>query len=140
MVLRRASWTWIQGVMASIRREIGLCGNLGNFLARRARVRDDPGRSLQIELEPEKFLMAYFPGQSVYEQTSGVLRHTESVRGDKVQEQDWREALEQNSGRTTRSPTRRLTSRYHSVPGGHSVTMTKSRRSGLSQTPEAMTQ
>ena len=28
-------------------------------------------------------------GQSVYEQTSGVLRHTESVRGDKVQEQDW---------------------------------------------------
>ena len=27
-------------------------------------------------------------GQSVYEQTSGVLRHTESVRGDKVLEQD----------------------------------------------------
>ena len=28
--------------------------NLGNFLARRARVRDDPGRSPQIELEPER--------------------------------------------------------------------------------------
>ena len=28
-------------------------------------------------------------GQSVYEQTSGVLWHTGSVRGDKVQEQDW---------------------------------------------------
>ena len=27
-------------------------------------------------------------GQSVYEQSSGVLLHTESVRGDKVQEQD----------------------------------------------------
>ena len=36
-------------------------------------------------------------GQSVHEQTSGVLRHTQSVRDDKVQEQDWREALEQNS-------------------------------------------
>ena len=28
-------------------------------------------------------------GQSVYEQTSGFLRHTESVRGVKIQEQDW---------------------------------------------------
>ena len=28
-------------------------------------------------------------GQSVYEQTSGVLRHTVSVRGCKIQEQDW---------------------------------------------------
>ena len=45
--------TWIQGVMASIRREIGPCGNFGNFLARRARVRDDSGRSLQIELDLE---------------------------------------------------------------------------------------
>ena len=28
-------------------------------------------------------------GQSVYEQSSGVLRHTESVRVDKFQGQDW---------------------------------------------------
>ena len=62
---------------------------LKNFLARRARVRDDPGRSPQIELEPERSFDGPLSGQSVYEQTSGVLRHTESVRGDKVQEQDW---------------------------------------------------
>ena len=30
--------------------------------------------------------------QSVCEQTSGVSRHAESVRDDKVQEQDWRQA------------------------------------------------
>ena len=51
---KKSIMTWIQGVMASIRREIGPCGNLENFLARRARVRDDPGRSPQIELEPER--------------------------------------------------------------------------------------
>ena len=69
---------------------------LENFLTsvevdkfRRARVRDDPGRSPQIELEPERSFDGPLSGQSVYEQTSGVLRHTESVRGDKVQEQDW---------------------------------------------------
>ena len=90
--------TWIQGVMASIRREIGPCGNLENFLARRARVRDDPRQVAADRARAgEKFLMAHFSGQSVYEQTGGVLRHTESVRGDKVQEQDWREALEKNS-------------------------------------------
>ena len=33
--------------------------------------------------------------QSVYEHTSGVSWFTESVRDDKVQEQDWRQALEQ---------------------------------------------
>ena len=70
---------------------------LKNFLARRARVRDDPGRSPQIELEPERSFDGPPSGQSVYEQTSGVLRHTESVRGDKVQEQDLRQALEQKS-------------------------------------------
>ena len=61
---------------------------LKNFLVRRARVRDDPGRSPQIELEPERSFVRPLSGQSVYEQTSGVLRHTESVRGHKVQEQD----------------------------------------------------
>ena len=71
-------------------RNLGLAGNLGNFLARRARVWDDSGRSPQIELEPERsFWMVPLSGQSVYEQTSGVLRHTESVRGVKIQEQDW---------------------------------------------------
>ena len=86
---KKSIMTWIQGVMASIRREIGPCGNLENFLARRARVQDDPGRSPQIELEPGEVFDGPLSGQSVYEQTSGVLRHTESVRGDKVQEQDW---------------------------------------------------
>ena len=52
-------------------------------------MRDDSGRSPQIELEPERSFDGPLSGQSVYEQTSGVLRHTESVRGDKVQEQDW---------------------------------------------------
>ena len=59
------------------------------FLVRRARVRDDPGRSPQIELEPERSFGGPLSGQSVYEQTSGVLRHTKRVRDDKVQEQDW---------------------------------------------------
>ena len=62
------------------------------FLVRRARVRDDPGRWPEIELEPEISFNALLSGQYVYEQTSGVLRHTESVRDDKVQEQDWRQA------------------------------------------------
>ena len=52
-------------------------------------MRDDPGRSPQIELDPERSFDGPLSGQSVYEQTSGVLRHTESVRGFKVQEQDW---------------------------------------------------
>ena len=84
--------------------------------------------------------MAHFPASLVYEQTSGVLRHTESVRGYKIQEQDLRQALEQESRAPPARPSDDITARSHSVPGGHSVTMTKSRRSGLSQTPEAMTQ
>ena len=52
-------------------------------------MRDDPGRSPQIELDPERSFDGPLSGQSVYEQTSGVLRHTRSVRGFKVQEQDW---------------------------------------------------
>ena len=35
-------------------------------------MRDDPGRSPQIELEPEKFLMAHFPAARTW--TSGVHR------------------------------------------------------------------
>ena len=50
-------------------------GNFEKFLVRRARVRDDPGRSPQIELEPERSFDRPLSGQSVYEQTSGVLRH-----------------------------------------------------------------
>ena len=61
---------------------------LKNFLARRARVRDDPGRSPQIELEPERSFDGPLSGQSVYEQTRGVLRHIENVQDDKVQVQD----------------------------------------------------
>ena len=67
---------------------------LKNFLVRRARVRDDPGRSPPIELEPERSFVGPLSGQSVYEQTSGVLRHTESVQDDKVQKQDWKQSLE----------------------------------------------
>ena len=132
--------TWIQGVLTSIRREIGNCGNLGNFLVRRARVRDDSSRSPQIELEAERSFDGPLSGQSVYEQTSGVLRHTESVRVGKVQEQDWRQALEQKSrappacprGDSLHSLTRCQAARV-------SVTF-KSGHSGQSQTPEAMTQ
>ena len=36
------------------RRNLGHPGNLEKFLTRRVRVRDDPGRSPQIELEPER--------------------------------------------------------------------------------------
>ena len=46
-------------------------------------------KSPQIELELERSFDGPLFGQSVYEQTSGVPRHTESVRDDKVQEQDW---------------------------------------------------
>ena len=52
-------------------------------------MRDDPGRSPQIELEPERSFDGPLSGQSVCEQPSGVLRHTESVRDDEVQERDW---------------------------------------------------
>ena len=38
--------------------------------------------------------------QSVYEQTSGVLQHTESVRCDKVQEQDWDSDIQVRTLRT----------------------------------------
>ena len=67
--------SWIQGVLTSIRREIGPSGNFEKFLVHRARVRDDPGRSPQIELEPERSFDGPLSGQSVYQQTSGVLRH-----------------------------------------------------------------
>ena len=50
--LRVGGW-WFAPKSTSIRREIGPCGNLGNSLVLRARVRDDSGRSPQIDLEPE---------------------------------------------------------------------------------------
>ena len=103
-------------------------------------MQDDSGRSPQIELEPERSFDGPLSGQSVYEQTSGVLQHTESVRDDKVQEQDWRQALEQKSRASPARPRGDITAQSHSVPGGQSVRMTKFRRSGQSQTPEAMTQ
>ena len=93
-------------------------------------MRDNPGRSPLIELESERSFDGPLSGQSVYEQTSGVLRHTESVRVGKGT------GLEAGAGakvaRTTRPPTRR---QHCSV----SVTF-MSGRSGQSQTPEAMTQ
>ena len=85
--LRIGGWWWAPQSTPS---------RLKNFL-RRARVRDDSGRSPQIELEPERSFNGPLSGQSVHEQTSGVLWRTESVRDDKVQEQDWRQALEQKS-------------------------------------------
>ena len=81
---------------------------LKHFLAL---VRDDPGRSRQIELEPERSFDGPLSGQSVYEQTSGVLQHTESVRDDDVQEQDWRHAR----------PRGDITAQSHSVSAGQSV-------------------
>ena len=74
-------------------------------------------------------------GQSVYEQTSAVFRHTVSVRDDKVQEQHWRQALEQKSHAPPARPRGDITAQSHCVPDGQSVRMTKSRRSGQSQTP-----
>ena len=93
-------------------------------------MRDDPGRSPQIDLEPERCFGGPLSGQSVYEQTSEVLQHTESVRGDKVQEQDLRQALKQKSRAPPARPRGDITARSHSVPGGQSVRVTKSRRSG----------
>ena len=107
---------------------------------RRLVVDTEPVRSPQIELEPERSFDGPLSGQSVCEQTSGVLRHTGSVRGDKVQEQDLKLALEQKSRAPAARPRGDITARSHSVPGGHSVRVTKSRRSGQLQTLEATTQ
>ena len=59
--------------------------------------------------------------QFVYEQTSGVLRHTESVRDDKVQKRDWRQMPEQKSRAPPARPSDDITTQSHSVPGGQSV-------------------
>ena len=116
--------------------KLGKDAILRNFLAGRARVQDDPGRFPHIELDLERSFDGALSCQSVCEQTGGVLRHTESVRDDKVQEEDWKQSLEKKFS----APPARPTARSHSWPGGQSVRMTKSRRSGQSQTPEAMTQ
>ena len=104
---------------ASICREIG----------HRARVRDASNKTPHIELEPERSFVGPLSGQSVYEQTSGVLRHTgtglEACAGAKV-------------ARPPARPHGDITSQFHSVPGGQSVRMTKSGRSGQSQTHEAL--
>ena len=92
---------------------------------------DDSGRSPQIELEPERS----FDGP-----LSSGSSDTESVRDDKVQEQDWRQVLEQKSRPPPARPRGDITAQSHSVPDGQSVRLTKFRRSGQSQTPEAMTQ
>ena len=55
---------------------------------------DDTGRSLHIELDLERSFDGTLSRQSVYEQTGGVLRHTESVQDDKVQKQDWKKSFE----------------------------------------------
>ena len=75
-------------------------GNFEKFLVHRARVRDDPGRSPQIELEPERSFDGPLSGQSVYEQTSGVLRHTGT-------------GLEAGAGAKVARPTRPPTRRHH---------------------------
>ena len=113
-----------------------ICRGIGH----RARVRDDSNKTPHVELEPEGSFVGPLSGQSVYEQTSGVLRHTESVRDVKVHEQDWREALEQKSARATRPPTRRhhFLNSLTRCQAGQSVRMTKSGRSGQSQTHEAL--
>ena len=110
--LRIGGW-WL-APKSTVLSEISLSpSRLKNFLVRRARVRDDPGRSPQIELEPERSFDGPLSGQCVCEQTSGVLRHTESVRGDKVQEQDLRQALEQKSRAPPARPRCDITARSH---------------------------
>ena len=100
---------------------LGKAEILKKILARRARVRDDSGRSLYFEIDLERSFDGTLSRQSVYEQTSGVLRHTESVRDGKVQEQDWRQALEQKSRAPPARPSDYITAQSHSVPGGQSV-------------------
>ena len=122
---------------ASIRREIGPCGNFGNFIARRARVRDDSRMAPQVELDLERSFDGALSHQSVYEQTSENLRHTESVQNDKVQKRDWTQMLEQKS----RAPPAQATTSRHRLTRCQAASVsviTKSGRSGQSQTPEAM--
>ena len=86
-------------------------------------MRDDSGRSLYFEIDLERSFDNPLSSQSVYEQTIGVLRHTGSVRGDKVQELDLKQALEQKSRAPPARPRGDITARSHSVPGGRSVRM-----------------
>ena len=95
-------------------------------------MRDDSGRSPQIELEPERSFSGPLSGQSVYEQTSGVLRHTESVRDDKVQNRTGGRRRKKSRAQATTS----LLSLSRCQAARVSV-MTKSRLSGQSQTHEA---
>ena len=57
-------------------------------------MRDDAGRSPHIELKLERSFGGALSRQSVFEQTCGVFRHTESVQDDKVLKQDWKQRLE----------------------------------------------
>ena len=50
-----------------------------NFLVRRARVRDDPGRSPQVELDPEKVLM-HFPVSLSVSRQAGSSAHRKCAR------------------------------------------------------------
>ena len=95
-------------------------------------MRDDPGRSPQIELEPERSFDGPLSGQSVYEQTSGT----------KSRNRTGRQALEQKSRAPPARPSDDITAQSHSVPCGQSVSdiQVRTLRTGQSQTPEAMTQ
>ena len=78
------------------------------ILVRRARVRDDTGRSLYFEIDLERSFDNPLSGQSVYEQTGGVLRHTGSVRGDSPGT-----GLEAGAGAKVARTTRPSTRRHH---------------------------
>ena len=75
-------------------------------------------------------------------QTCAVLRHTENVcETTKVQEQDWRRALEQKSRAPPARPSDGTTAQCHSRCQAARVSViSKSGRSGQSQTHAAMTQ
>ena len=87
----------------------------------------------------ENFLIAHFPASPSMSRLAGssgtqkVCEATESR--NRTGGRRW------NKSRARHPPTHAATSLHGlTVPGGQSVRMTKSRRSGQSQTPEAMTQ
>ena len=80
------------------------------------------GRPRQVAADRARageVLLAHFPASLSLSRLAGGLRHTESVRDCKVQEQDWRQALEQKSRAPPARPRGDITAQSHSVPGAH---------------------
>ena len=88
--------TWIQGVSEGLFRiwprfteKLGHAGIWKNSSCVELECGTTPAGRRRSSSSRREVFDGPLSGQSVYEQTSGVLRHTESVRGDKIQEQDW---------------------------------------------------